>query len=129
MAGDNLRSDRGRDPLAELARLIAQADPYIESASGDAYQMNERESRAGERYMPSPPSAPSYSHAAQERGYEKESGGSRYFSASAEQFNDHDRDEAALPPLAHQLTSVTAPANETPPGRSYEIAEIGRAHV
>jgi hypothetical protein len=89
MAGNNLRSDRGRDPLAELARLIAQADPYIESASGDAYQMNERESRAGERYMPSPPSAPS-SHAAQERGYEKESDGSRYFSASAEQFNDHD---------------------------------------
>jgi hypothetical protein len=51
MAGNNLRSDRGRDPLAELARLIAQADPYIESASGDTYQ-NERESRAGERYMP-----------------------------------------------------------------------------
>jgi cell division septation protein DedD len=126
MAGNNLRSDRGRDPLAELARLIAQADPYIESASGDAYQMNERESRAGERYMPSPPSAPSYSHAAQERGYEKESDGSRYFSASAEQFNDHDRDEAALPPLAHQLTSVTAPANETPPGRSYEIADEHR---
>jgi SPOR domain len=126
MAGNNLRSDRGRDPLAELARLIAQADPYIESASGDTYQMNERESRAGERYMPSPPSAPSYSHAAQERGYEKESDGGRYFSASAEQFNDHYRDEAALPPLAHQLTSVTAPANETPPGRSYEIADEHR---
>ena len=126
MAGNNLRSDRRRDPLADLARLIAQADPYIESASGDTYQMNERESRAGERYMPSPPSAPSYSHAAQERGYEKESARSRYFSASAEQFNDHQRDEAALPPPAHQLTSVTAPANETPPGRSYEIADEHR---
>jgi hypothetical protein len=126
MAGNNLRSDRRRDPLADLARLIAQADPYIESASGDTYQMNERESRAGERYMPSPPSAPSYSHAAQERGYEKESARSRYFSASAEQFNDHQRDEAALPPPAHQLTSVTAPANETPPGRSYEIADQHR---
>jgi hypothetical protein len=35
MADNNLRSDRGRDPLAALARLIAQADPYAESASGD----------------------------------------------------------------------------------------------
>ena len=37
MADNNLRSDRGRDPLAALARLIAQADPYAESASGDAH--------------------------------------------------------------------------------------------
>src|SRR6516225_7174114 len=97
MPGSNLRSIRGRDPLAEVARLIAQADPYSERASGDAYQMNERYSQVGERHMASPPSAPSCSHAAQERRYESESAGSRYFSASAAQINDYQRDEAALP--------------------------------
>jgi hypothetical protein len=35
MADNNFRSDRGRDPLAELARLIGQADPYGESAPAD----------------------------------------------------------------------------------------------
>jgi hypothetical protein len=79
MPGNNLRSIRGRDPLAEVARLIAQADPYSERASGDAYQMNERYSQVGERHMASPPSAPSCSHTAQERRYESESAGSRYF--------------------------------------------------
>jgi cell division septation protein DedD len=124
MAGNNLRSNRGRDPLAEVARLIAQADPYIESTSGDAYKMNERYSHAGERYTPSPPSA-SCPHAAQDR-YEKESAGSRYFSASAAQINDDQRDEAALPLPGHQLTYATAPAYETTPGRGYEIAEEHR---
>jgi len=37
MADNKFRSDRGRDPLAQLARLIAQGDPYAESASDDAY--------------------------------------------------------------------------------------------
>jgi SPOR domain len=123
MPGNNLRSNRGRDPLAEVARLIAQADPYSERASGDAYQVGERYSQVGERHMASPPSAPSCSHAAQERRYESESAGSRYFSASAAQINDYQRDEAALPLPGHQLTYATAPAYETTPGRSYELAE------
>jgi hypothetical protein len=72
MADNNFRSDRGRDPLAELARLIGQADPCAESASDNAYdaprssaadvrtaqescgsrdnQVDERHSHAGERY-------------------------------------------------------------------------------
>ena len=50
-----------RDPLVELARLIAQGDPFVESAA-------------------SPPLAPSCSHAVQEHGYKKASAGSRYFS-------------------------------------------------
>lgn len=41
MADGNFRSDRGRDPLAELARLIGQADPYAESG--------QRQSRGSER--------------------------------------------------------------------------------
>ncbi len=35
MADNNLRSDRGRDPIAELARLIAQAHAHRESAPAD----------------------------------------------------------------------------------------------
>jgi nitrate reductase NapE component len=150
MADNNLRSDRGRDQLAALARLIAQGDPYAESASGDAHvdwaaqeicssrdnQVNERHSHAGERYTPSPPSAPSYSHPAQERGYEKESAGSPYFSGPAAQFNGsreeptpNQRDEAAQPPPGHQLsTDATAPAYETAPERGYETADEHRYH-
>ena len=126
---DNLRSNRVRDPLAELARLIAEADLFAESASGD--QANERHSNAVERCTPSPPSAPSYSHAAQERGYEKESAGSRYVSGPAVQFSGfreeptpNERDEAArLPPGRQLSTHTTAAAYETAPERSYETAD------
>ena len=131
---DNLRSNRGRDPLAELARLIAQGVPSAESASGD--QVNERRPNAVERCTPSLPSAPSYSHAAQERGYEKQSAGSRYVSGTTVQFDDfreeptpNERDEAAQPPPGHQLlTYATAPAFETTPERSYETADEHRYH-
>jgi cell division septation protein DedD len=154
MADNKFRSDRGRDPLAALARLIAQGDPYAESASGyDAPrssvahvdwaaqdicssrddQVNERHSHAGERYTPSPPSAPSYSHAAQERGYENVSAG---ISGPATQSNGFrevpapdERDEVAQPPPGHQLsTYATAPDYETAPERSYETSDEHRHH-
>jgi hypothetical protein len=35
MANNKFRSDRERDPIAELARLIAEADPYRERAALD----------------------------------------------------------------------------------------------
>ena len=35
MAENNSRSDRGRDPIAELARLIGQADPHGENAAAN----------------------------------------------------------------------------------------------
>ena len=39
MAENNFRSDRGRDPIAELARLIGQADPHGENAAAnDAFR-------------------------------------------------------------------------------------------
>jgi hypothetical protein len=39
MADNNFRSDRGRDPLAGLARLIGQADPHGENAAAnDAFR-------------------------------------------------------------------------------------------
>jgi SPOR domain len=37
MANNNFRSDRGRDPLAELARLIGQGDQSSGGSSRDAY--------------------------------------------------------------------------------------------
>ena len=36
MADNNFRSDRGRDPIAELARLIVQAHPDVESAPAES---------------------------------------------------------------------------------------------
>jgi hypothetical protein len=36
MADNNCRSDRGRDPIAELARLIVQAHPDVESAPAES---------------------------------------------------------------------------------------------
>jgi SPOR domain len=123
---DNLRSNRGRDPLAALARLIAEDDLYAESASGD--QVTERHSNAGERFTPSFPSGPTYAHAAQERGYEKESAGGRYVSAPAAQFDGfreeptpNEPDEAARVPPGHHLSP--AAAYEIAPERSYETAD------
>jgi hypothetical protein len=47
MADNNFRSDRGQDPIAELARLIGQADPHGESAPADR---GWREGTASEGY-------------------------------------------------------------------------------
>jgi sporulation related protein len=37
MADNNFRSDRSRDPLAELARLIGQGNPHAQNASQQSY--------------------------------------------------------------------------------------------
>jgi nitrate reductase NapE component len=123
---DDLRSDRGRDPLAGLARLIAEDDVYAQSESGD--HVNERRSNADERCKPSPPSAPTHSHAARERGYEKESAGRRYVSGPAVQFDGfreeptpNEPDEAAWLPPGHHLSP--AAAYEIAPERSYETTD------
>jgi hypothetical protein len=47
MAHHNFRSDRGQDPIAELARLIGQADPHGKSAPADR---GWREGTAAEGY-------------------------------------------------------------------------------
>jgi hypothetical protein len=47
MADHNFRSDRGQDPIAELARLIGQADPHGKSAPADR---GWREGTASEGY-------------------------------------------------------------------------------
>jgi len=99
------REDAG-DPLAELARLIGQSDPYGEAARHDRQGLAqpgeetalgldwsaeddyaEQRNRADGRYVPPPvdtyaPDVP------QERGYEDEPApGGRYFSGPAARFN------------------------------------------
>src|SRR5579872_2906771 len=136
MADSNFRSDRGRDPLAELARLIGQAVPQAERAADDVYDRaeprddysrhdhaDERYAQAEEHYASSPASAPSHGYApdrgAQDYGYENEPAVSRYFAGTAAQFNGFREEETPryayddppqLPP-AHQLASY-APAPE-----------------
>ena len=98
--------------------------------------MNERHSHVGEQDTPSPPLAPSCSHAVQEHGYNKASAGSRYFSWLAAQLNGsreeptpNQRMKRLSSPLGHQLpTSATSPAYETAPERSYETADEHRYH-
>jgi sporulation related protein len=98
MADNNFRSDRSRDPLAELARLIGQAephqadrhqaDPYAESEPRQSYgsersgghvdwtteeSYGARDSHVDERYPERHAPAASYrSQAPQERRYEQE---------------------------------------------------------
>ena len=136
MADDNFRSYRNRDPLArteaeriaseagdplaELARLIGQTDPYAEGGRTDAYSQArlgdeaeadrnwaadegyaEQHDHAEDRYAPPPPPPPpsaSYpSYAPEQPGYENErTTDGRYFSGPAAKFNgfrdDGDRD-------------------------------------
>ncbi len=142
MADNNFRSYRSRDPLtrdeinptaregagdplAELARLIGQTDPYAEGGRHEAYgpgqsgddaaapgldwaaddSYAERHDRAQGHYVPPPPSPPappdSYpSYAAQERGYENEPAASgRYFSGPATKFSGF-REDASDHPMA-----------------------------
>jgi SPOR domain len=136
MADDSFRSYRSRDalarddgippaldgagdPLAELARLIGQSDPYadrqhdtygpeqsvddsvgagVDWAADDGYATHT--DRADDRYAPPPPPpplAPSYpSYEPQARGYEDEpSADGRYFSEPPAKF-DGFRDNARL---------------------------------
>src|SRR5262249_28682353 len=154
MADNTLRS--GRDPLAELARLIAQG-AHAESASSDAYdaprssathvdcaaqvfstrddQMNERHSHVGERDTPSPPLAPSCSHEGQAQGKKRGRPGGGLFpglgaklTGSGEDPTPTQRNQGAQLPLGRQLPpSATAPAYETAPERSYETADENAA--
>jgi hypothetical protein len=137
MADNNFRSDRGRDPLAELARLIGQGDPHAEDGPHQSYDAERsgtaaadvdwvaeesygaQDSHVDERYSVQP--APAASHPAygtEEQGHETEApAGSRYFSGPAAQFNgfredetDAYDDEPQRLPAAHQLQGyATAP--------------------
>ncbi len=145
MADNNFRYDRGRDfpawddsrqaasdPLAELARLIGQADPYAEAdrrgkhdsgrphdvapapdadwAAEDSHAAHDR--RADERYAP-PAAASHQPYAPQEPGYEDDepSGGGRYFSGPTAAFNGF-RDETDV--YHGDEPSIALPARQSP---------------
>ena len=136
MADNNFRSDRSRDPLAELARLIGQGDPYAVGAPHQSYSSERsgtaadhvdwaadesygaRDSHVDGRYPAPPAPAAAYPpDAPQEQGYENEApAGSRYFSGPAAQFNGfreetdayaYDDEQQPLP-AAHQLQGYAA---------------------
>jgi hypothetical protein len=139
MADNNFRSDRSRDPLAELARLIGQADSYPDSEPHQSYNSPRSTSAAtvpadvdwaaeedygpqdphlDDRYAPPPAPGESYqSYAPQERGYEADPPAvSRYFSGQAGQFNGfraeadtYEYDEPPPLPPTHQLQGYAAP--------------------
>ena len=119
MADNNSRSDRDRDPLsrdvfqsdplAELARLIGQADPYAEP---------EPRSRHDEqRYAPQPPlrPAPPQSYGTREPDYEQEASADRYFSGPATTFNGFREDDAAdsEPPVLKPQAFAPPPVPES----------------
>src|ERR1700751_715923 len=54
MANNKFRSDRERDPIAELAQLIAEADPYGERAAPDNRFRQEIASEEAPWLPPSP---------------------------------------------------------------------------
>jgi SPOR domain len=124
MADDNFRSYRSRDPLtrdqaagiatdegdplAELARLIGQSEPYADGRRADAHHpapsrnevetdrdwaadagYAEQHGHAEDHYVPPPlPSAADPSYAPERRRYTEEpSASDRYFSGPATQFN------------------------------------------
>ncbi len=150
MADNNFRSDRSRDPLAELARLIGQADSYSDGGPHESYNSARSTSAAtvpadvdwaaaedygahdahpDERYAPQPAPGESYqSYAPQERGYETDpAAGSRYFSGQAGQFNGfrgepdaYEYDEPPPLPPAHQLQGYGGASD---PDHGYEAGE------
>jgi hypothetical protein len=129
VADNNFGSDRDRDPLsrdvfqsdplAELARLIGQADPYPEPEPRPRHD-------AKDHYAPPPPPpplrpAPPQSYAAREPDYEPEASADRYFSGPATTFNGFREDEAYSEPAAPKpqaYAPVPAPAHD-----SYAAAE------
>jgi hypothetical protein len=113
---DPLASEEESDPLAELARLIGQSDPYIERSRPDPYSSGRsgetaegarsewsddksyahRQDPAEDRYAPPPalPSAASYQTRAPQRpDDDREPRDDRYFAGPAAQFSGF-REEA-----------------------------------
>lgn len=146
---DDQLAGEARDPLAELARLIGQTDPYIEvqRAGGHSEPQPEdhpqpsedwaaeeeqayEEGHADDRYAPLPPPS---ADSRQDRGYEDEAAGrsDRYFSGPATQFTGF-REE---PDTRYQNERVPAVrARELPnsstaePEEDYGASEAEHAH-
>ena len=109
MADNTFRSDRGRDPLAELALLIGQADPHGESApanngfreEGAWHGYDEPVQLAPAHQLPGCPNAPEQAYEADEHRHDDNA----YQHADDEPYpaNDYYEDGA---PRAHRRSSV-----------------------
>jgi SPOR domain len=142
-------SERSTDPLAELARLIGQTDPYAEGAheadgrqgSGDDTAASELDWAASQRDVvqhdrtveadyvspPATPPAPppragtNRAYASGQRDHESEPGARpRYFSGSAAKFNGFHENADALGPDEH---AQAAPARRVPASMSAAPAD------
>jgi hypothetical protein len=127
------------DPLAELARLIGQGDPYAEHGSGRSQDhaaapgfdwaanedYAEPPAHVEEHYAPPPPPLPPAAFARDEQDYEAEALASgQYFSGPSAKFNGFGADNEAeqlgpvLPPRQFPAFMSPAPAdryeNEAP---------------
>ncbi len=150
MAVNNSRFDRSRDdPLAELARLIAQANSYPETAGahepyntarsataatvpvnvlrpGEDYGLKDQ--HLGERCAPPASGESHQSYEPQERGYEKDPPAARYFSGQARQFSAeadaHEYNEPPPPTPGHQLQGYAATSE---PDHGYETDEAAHS--
>jgi hypothetical protein len=129
------------DPLAELARLIGQGDPYAQDiahreTAAPGWAAEERYAEADdpvdEPYDPPAPLPATYqSYEAQERGYETEAASGRFFSGPAATFNgfredtdayDHDEPQPGLP--ARQVPAyATAPHDDYPEPPEHDTGE------
>ena len=109
MADNNFRSDRGRDPLAGLARLIGQADPHGESApanndfreEGASHGYDEPPGLPPANQPPGYPNAPEQSYEPDEHRHDDKA----YQHADDESYaaDDYYEDEA---PRARRRSSV-----------------------
>jgi SPOR domain len=152
MADDSFRSNSSRksgargeaahDPLAELARLIGQGDPYAERkarrsaddvAPGFDWAANEGYADEGghaeEHHPPPLPPAPYSTYAGDEQDYAPEpSADGRYFSGSAGKFNGFGADAGAYEPDHQAPVSRQLPAfMSAAPVGSYAAEEPERA--
>ncbi len=132
--------DNASDPLAELARLIGQGDPYAEhgsrqsrddaaAAPGFDWAANQdyAEAHVEEHYGPPPVPPASYAaYARDEQDYEAEApAGGQYFAGPAAKFNGFGEDGERLGPVLppRQFPAFMSPA----PAERYETEAPDRA--
>ena len=132
--------DNASDPLAELARLIGQGDPYAEhgsrqsrddaaAAPGFDWAANQDYAEAHVEEHDGPPPVPPASYAAyarDEQDYEAEApAGGQYFAGPAAKFNGFGEDGERLGPVLppRQFPAFMSPA----PAERYETEAPDRA--
>jgi hypothetical protein len=99
MANNKFRSGRERDPIAELAQLIAEADPYAESAAPDNRFRQETSSEGHDAapvlpapLLPADVRAPEHAHELDERLFDDEA-----YDANNPPYASHEEYQTEIP--------------------------------